>query len=429
MDVSNGGRRLHLPWRTVGAAFVWNAFGLGAPGLIAIAIIPPTIKSLGAETFGLVSILWGLLIASSAFDLGMGRALTRKVSVGDSDSLVQRRLAIVSLGSALAVGGLISIVILAVGVAFFATKVGEIRDLAGSYALLLVLLACIPLQACNVVARGYYEGRGDFLRSNAQRVLVNVLTVVAPLGSHLLTGGLKLAIVLFFGVRLFFVGLFFFSVWRRGMGGPGPQMRGELLSLLGFGSIFSVESLMKALLTQADKFFLWSVAGAVTVTIYAVPFDLNAQLLLPLGALTTAVFPTFCGEMSASRAFAMARRYAAIACSLYAVIPILVFIFSESLLTVWLSEAMDGRMPDVLSILSLGIPFYVISSVMTVFLHARGCVKYTLIMTVVSGGISLPVMVLLWSMGQVTLFAAYWCIKYVIESVALYVIARKVSIR
>ena len=55
----------------------WNIMGFCAPVLVAIFCIPPMIRGLGKDQFGLLTLVWMLVGYFTIFDMGIGRALTR----------------------------------------------------------------------------------------------------------------------------------------------------------------------------------------------------------------------------------------------------------------------------------------------------------------------------------------------------------------
>jgi len=58
----------------------WNLVGQVAPLLAALVAIPVTLRGLGTERFGALSLAWLLIGYLSLFDLGLGRALTKLVA-------------------------------------------------------------------------------------------------------------------------------------------------------------------------------------------------------------------------------------------------------------------------------------------------------------------------------------------------------------
>ena len=60
---------------------IWNLSGQVLPLVAAIFVIPLLLRLMGAEGFGLVTIIWTLIGYFSLFDFGLGRALTKFVSM------------------------------------------------------------------------------------------------------------------------------------------------------------------------------------------------------------------------------------------------------------------------------------------------------------------------------------------------------------
>ena len=58
----------------------WSLVGLGTPLLIAVAIIPALVQTIGMERFGLLTLVWGLIGYAGVFDLGIGRAATQFIA-------------------------------------------------------------------------------------------------------------------------------------------------------------------------------------------------------------------------------------------------------------------------------------------------------------------------------------------------------------
>src|SRR3977135_4504319 len=56
---------------------LWNTTGVVLPILVGIVVVPMTVKGLGTERFGSLSIMWMLIGYFSIFDLGLGRTLTK----------------------------------------------------------------------------------------------------------------------------------------------------------------------------------------------------------------------------------------------------------------------------------------------------------------------------------------------------------------
>ena len=58
----------------------YNVAGLGLPLLAALVCIPYLIAQLGAERFGILTLIWAVVSYFGIFDLGMARALTQRLA-------------------------------------------------------------------------------------------------------------------------------------------------------------------------------------------------------------------------------------------------------------------------------------------------------------------------------------------------------------
>src|ERR1700757_1114987 len=59
---------------------LWNLGGNLAPLPVAFLCIPPLIKALGTNRFGILTLIWALIGYTAVFDFGLGRALTQLVA-------------------------------------------------------------------------------------------------------------------------------------------------------------------------------------------------------------------------------------------------------------------------------------------------------------------------------------------------------------
>src|SRR5713101_3770903 len=59
---------------------IWNLLGQLLPMAVGVVAIPPLVRGLGIDRFGLLSLVWIVIGYFSLFDLGMGRALTKLVA-------------------------------------------------------------------------------------------------------------------------------------------------------------------------------------------------------------------------------------------------------------------------------------------------------------------------------------------------------------
>ena len=59
---------------------LYNLLGTGIPLLVGLISVPILLKSLGNQTFGLLTLIWTAIGYFGLFDFGIGRALTQQVA-------------------------------------------------------------------------------------------------------------------------------------------------------------------------------------------------------------------------------------------------------------------------------------------------------------------------------------------------------------
>src|SRR3954469_23282288 len=65
---------------TIVRSTIWNFVGLGLPIAAAIVSIPPVIRGLGVERFGVLALGWMLMGFFALLDLGLGQATTKYIA-------------------------------------------------------------------------------------------------------------------------------------------------------------------------------------------------------------------------------------------------------------------------------------------------------------------------------------------------------------
>ena len=79
---------------------LYNVAGQFLPLLVGLASVPIIVRSLGAQRFGLLGLVWAVLGYFSSFDLGLGRATTKFMveALNHGDAVRTRRVAGLSVG-------------------------------------------------------------------------------------------------------------------------------------------------------------------------------------------------------------------------------------------------------------------------------------------------------------------------------------------
>jgi O-antigen/teichoic acid export membrane protein len=356
-----------------------NLIGFVIPLLVGLAAVPVITRELGVAQFGLLSLAFAVLEYSSLFDLGLGAATTRQVSV----SLARRDPDIAPLisGSVLsqALLGAVGSVILILAAPLIADYVfeipAELRDAA--IAVFRILALMIPPTIVLLSLRGILEATQRFDVSNGIRVPGSVATFLIPAVAA--TAGKSLPTIVFYLLlaRIIICLAMAYAVsrvlpassWR-------PRLKwDDLRPLFVFGGWISVSNIVSPLLVYLDRFLLGALVGVAAVGYYTAPFDGVMRLLIIPASLMGAVYPTV-SAMAAindhervSRIFSQALRKSA----LILVVPVLVLaIAGPFLLKLWLGPEFAEQGRTVIRILALGVFVNALAHVPSGFLTALG---------------------------------------------------------
>lgn len=419
-------RKTNVRW-SLSHAFALNLFGLAVPGLTALAVIPPTFKALGLEQFGVIALVWGALVVAGVLDLGIGRALTHKIASIPDDAPTRVNWLRAALLGALTFSLLLialGLVLLSALALFDFLPSGFSDTFAQRKTIIILLVLIAPVHAMVVSVRGYYEGQGLFAKANLQRIVVNVSTLVLPLASSSLGGGLEGAVFGMLIVRVGAVAAVLIAIRGADHMVDGGNARSRVAELLRFGSLFSIESIIKGFASQADRYLIALLGGASLVAVFSLPSDLVLQALAPVGALTSALFPRFVAAGQDSNALATMVRWAALVFAISSALAVLMRWQVGNFFFLWLNDPPDGVI-EIARVLIVGLPFYSVASIATAHLHAAKRLKETLGVSSVSAVGSVPLMYFLYLDGGVVAMAWYWPVKYFFEAAALLLLSMR----
>ncbi len=281
----------------VAANAAWNLAGLGLPVLVALLTIPPLIRALGTERFGVLAIAWAFVGYFSLFDLGLGRAMTRMVAsrLGEGDRAAAAR--VFRTGTVLlAALGLAA----AAGVALIAPwLVGSVLEVPAGFrqetlrAFQLIALG-MPLVVSSAGLQGTVEAHQRFRTVAAAKLLQGIGTFAGPLLAVQFTPDLAACVAVLLVSRLA-SWLLLLADCRRSLAGAGPARfdAGLLRPLASFGGWMTLDNLLGPLLLFADRFLVGALLTMSAVAFYATPSELVSRLLVIPAAVVGVLFPMF----------------------------------------------------------------------------------------------------------------------------------------
>lgn len=273
----------------------WNLMGMTLPILAALVAIPPLIKGLGVERFGVLSIGWVVMGYFALFDLGLGRATTKfaaeHLSDGDHTRLKRVIWTSLHLHTLLGLAGGAIFALLTPWLAGAGFNIpSELRsDARGAF---FWLAASIPFVVSAACFRGVLEALGRFGTINRVRIAGSLLNYVAPLGVLYFSGGLANMVAAIaiarVAVLIALARPCFAAISLRPM---RAMTRDAVRPLMTFGGWVLVSSLVVPIIMVADRLFVAALLSVGAVTFYVTPYEVVTKLWILSASLMGALFP------------------------------------------------------------------------------------------------------------------------------------------
>lgn len=415
---------------------VWNALGVVLPIGVGILVVPLTVRGLGTERFGFLSILWLLIGYFSIFDLGLGRTLTKlaadRLAQGHEDEvppLATTTVILVTVSSSLvavvlaACSGLIARHLLSASTASFGSEAA-------------VAVACValslPFVLLSTVQLGLLEAYQQFALTNMVRVPVGILMLAAPLAVLPFTHNLGVIAAVLAGLRVLNASVLGILVLRTvpALRRQGLVFRRQLLKpLLTFGGWLTVSNVVSPVMVYFDRFLIAGVLGASAVAYYTVPYDVLSRVLVLPTAIQGVLFPAFAvlRTQRSPRAVHVFGRSAVLTLLLMAVPLAGTMLLGYQGLALWVGPAFAQHSALTAKILVVGVVANAMARTPFVFIQGAGHARWTAQLHL----IELPLYALgLWWLlktGGIVGAACAWSGRMVFDCVVLYGLSLRVE--
>lgn len=415
----------------------WNLVGLGLPLLIAAVTIPHLLVALGNQRFGLLTLAWGLIGYASALDLGVGRAATHRISELKAGRDSERSGIPVVLSTAVRVtvitGGIAAALILislALGVDRL-LKADQVPATEIRWAIACLAIA-LPLQAISAAYRGVNEAYLNFRGISILRILLGAANFGLPFLIALVSQSvywLVLSLVISRALALWvFRSLAFACMHKDGLKPATQYSREEARRLMRFGGWFTLSSVLNPAVASADRFYIASVISAAAAASYVIPYEMVAQSLILVGAVTTVAFPYLsqirvADPEGAQRIY---RRMLGISLGAMAVVTAFFLILGATVLSLWLGKSIPLEAHSVIRILSLGLVPYTLGTMCVALLHSAGKTDVTAKVNIVEFPVFLALIYLMVSHFGIVGAAYAWVIRVTLDAFVLMLCARRV---
>ena len=338
-----------------------NLIGGALLAALTIVITPLQINILGLEAYGVVGFITTMQIAFTAFDLGLSSTLTRELAADSSPHKEQstdllRTASTIYWGTALVIGLVIAALAGQMAQRWFNITSLQPALLEQSLQVIALYLALRwPVSLYVGVLTGLQ--RMDVL--NAVRVATAALRLVGGLLVLLQWRSLYAFLVWTAFIALVEVAIFWCACkWvhpsmpaRPGISWPALQR------VWRFSISMNGLAILTVLIVQADKLFISKMLPLEALGAYSLAYNAAAIIPALIGAIASAVLPSFAAAFGAGSTTTLHRRYDGASRVMFFIIGMvtatLVF-FGEALLAVWVnpSAAAEAAMP--LALLAVG---------------------------------------------------------------------------
>lgn len=371
----------------------WNFIGSVFPMLVGLVCIPYLIKNIGVERFGVLTLIWTLIGYFSIFDFGIGRALTFSVSNFKIETDPANLHRSISSGlKLLLITGIIGGIILA----SISSKLGYswlntnkfLRE-ESFYSILIAALA-IPFTTYTSGIKGILEGFEDFKNVNILKLCLGILNFALPVLSVYIFGKSLIFIVINLVSIRFIILVVHLIVLNNKI-----SLRKIIFfrnyekkidkKILRFGAWMTLSNIISPLMVNADRFLISYILGASIVAFYTIPFDLIIRLLIIPASLTSVLFPRFALLLSSSsnEIDTLYSKSIKNVFVLMLLLTIIIIVFSELGLELWINEDVASKSYKLLIVLSIGVFFNSLAQVPHSLIQAAGKVKLTSILHLV----------------------------------------------
>lgn len=357
---------------------VINLIGLVVPLLVGLYTIPQVLSFLGQERFSLLTILWMVVGYFTLFDLGLGRALTKVVAdkIGQKNSadipvvfwtanLIMFLLGIVG-----------SLVLIAFGTSLVNNFFSISAELKSELENIIIFLALsLPVVILTSGFKAVIEAHHNFIFLNVIQIILGLFTYICPLflskpdlghvvGLLLLGRVIQLVVLIVFTFKIFPF-LVQVPVLKIKL-----DFKKESLALFQIGGWLTVSNIVGPIMVYFDRFFLGAMVPMTTVAYYTTPFEMVSRLNLLPSALVRVLFPAFAtAQFENQKQMITLFLRSLVGVSVCLFIPcLIIFIFAEWGLTLWLGADFAKNSSLILQILTLGV-----------FLNSVALIPYTLL--------------------------------------------------
>jgi len=332
------------------------------PLLFAIVLIPPLIKGLGDERFGILTLAWIVIGYFSFFDFGIARSLTKiiaeKIGLNQSEEIpgiFWTSFFLIICISLIATIGLVLLNHYLVYHLFNISKDLQKEVLQAFY----ILALSIPVVTITAGLRGTLEAYQKFAAISIIRIILGVLTFLVPVLCLIFTTSLVWIVAFLTLTRIIIFFLYLIQCFKL-VDNLKTKIKFDLSlvkPIIKLSSWMTVSNLAGPLIIYLDRFLIGILISAEAITYYATPYEVMTKLLLIPAAIIGVLFPAFSATYHSDRTFSEKLFNRGVKYSFVIIFPIvlLIMFFTPEGLNIWLGKNFVIESSFVLRILCVGV--------------------------------------------------------------------------
>lgn len=349
-----------------------NFIGYVFPMLVALLCIPYLYRSIDAEIFGVLSLLWAVVGYFGLFDLGLGRTLTYKVAQSYKENKTREIERIFWIGMIVSlVVGVVSALILIIFATPYSQKILNLKNSSETetYHTFLIVSVTIPLTTVVSIFRGGLEGLGDFRTTSTNRGITGMLLFMMPL-LFVLNGWKNIdamALSLFVARLLVLLHLIpHVKVYLL----PKKIEFIEIKKIISYGGWVSVSSIIGPVMVYGDRFFISTILSVDYLPVYTITQELMQRMLIIPAAISGVAFAV----LSAGKSIENNKIFWSLSKKIFVVMSIVLAVFavsSSKLFEIWISKEFSESSSKIVVILSIGLLFNSVAQMPLVSLYSK----------------------------------------------------------
>lgn len=329
--------------------------------IVGLVAVPPVVRGLGSDRFGILSFAWAVLSYFTVFDLGLGRATTKYVAEAIGSGRVDTIPQVVCTATAVElIFGVVGGLCLVLFVPFLNRNILRLapsltREATATF---YVLAPMIPIALLSASLSGVLEARQRFDLLNAVRIPTSASSYLLPWIGLVLGLGLPGVMGLVLIARA--VGLVVLALLcvRLVAGLRKPSVSLAMFSrLFSFGGWLMVTGVVGPILTNLDRILVGSMVSVAAVGYYSAPSEVVARLGIASQSLCTSLFPAFStldGARERDKLVALFARALKLVLLFVGPLALALVLFAPEILRLWLGPEFAFHSASVTQILAVG---------------------------------------------------------------------------